>query len=247
MESGASTDNNASTLNYTEIESSEKFGPGKVYRIGVVEVVVYENPPGLPPLARIRSPSLSMALSHVSEVKSNNEGGMLLDFARYGEKVHASLSINSVGEIAFIYSPPPPPLEIAVSARTQKVRGIEYTQSTIDVPGTPEGVRVQMKGTVDGAPRPVAPNNRNSPLMFFLIEENPKERDKPVYHEVWAVKSSRQDLKNAKLVKGSVIEAICYRHTFETDLIGGRKEVVTRHNLAKILSFERPSPKEQKI
>ena len=91
------------------------------------------------------------------------------------------------------------------------------------------------------------PKNRNSPLMFFLIEENPKDRDKPVYHEVWAVKSSRQELQKAKLVKGSVIEAICYRHTFETELIGGRKEVVTRHNLAKILSFEKSSAKQQKI
>ena len=110
---------------------------------------MYENPPGLPPFARIRSPGLSVALSHVSEVKSNNEGGMLLDFARKGERVHASLSINRAGEIAFIYSPPPPPLEISVSEETRSVRGIAYTQSTIDIPGTAEGVRVHMKGTVD--------------------------------------------------------------------------------------------------
>lgn len=146
-----------------------------------------------------------------------------------------------------LYSPPPPPMGISETGKVQKVRGVEYNQSTIDVPGTPEGVRIPIKGTVDGAPRPVALNIRNSPLVFFLIEENPKDLEHPVYHEVWAVKAPRQALKNAKLVKGSEIEVIVYRHTIETPLIGGGRQVITRHNLTKILSVKKPSPKERKI
>ena len=124
---------------------------------------------------------------------------------------------------------------------------MELTQSTIDIEGTPEGVRVQMRGIVDGSPRLVNSKIRNSPLMFFLIEENPKDQNIPVYHEVWAVKGPRQELQRAKLVKGTEIEAVLYRHTFETELIGGGKEVITRHNLSKIISVKKPSPKGQKI
>jgi hypothetical protein len=248
MENGVSHDNNKNILGFTEIEPTEKFGPGKLYKIGVVEVEIYENlPDEKPPLARIRAPGASLALSYVADVKPSGDGGMLIDFGRKGEKVHSSLSINRVGDIAFIYSPPPPPMGISASGKTRRVGDVEFTQSTIEIEGTPEGVRVQVKGIVDGSPRPVNAKVRNSPLMFFLIEENPKDLKHPVYHEVWAVKGPRQELQKAKLVKGTEIEAVLYRHTFETELIGGGKEVMTRHNLSKILYVKKPSPKEPKI
>jgi hypothetical protein len=248
MEKSLSSENNEKELTYTEIEPTEKFGPGRLYKVGIVEVEIYENlPDEKPSLARIRAPGASMALSYVVDVRPSGDGGMLLDFGRKGEKVHASLSINRNGDIAFIYSPPPPPMGISQRGKIRRVGGMELTQSTIDIEGTPEGVRVQMRGIVDGSPRPVNAKVRNSPLMFFLIEENPNDLKHPVYHEVWAVKGPRQELQKAKLVKGTEMEAVLYRHTFETPLIGGGKEVVTRHNLSKILSVKKPSPKEPKV
>jgi len=138
-------------------------------------------------------------------------------------------------------------MAISENGITRRIKGVEYAQSTIDIEGTPEGVRVEISGTVDAAPRPVAPKDRNSPLMFFLIETNPKDPDRPVYHEVWAVSAQRRrELKSAKLVKGDEIKAVLHRHTYETDLIGGGKEVVTRHNLTKILFVsKKSSPKGQ--
>lgn len=248
MEIAASTDKNINALSFAEIEPTEKFGPGKLYWVGVVAVEIYEHlPDEKPSLARIRAPGASLALSYVVDVRPGSDGGMLIDFGRKGERVHASLSINSAGDIAFIYSPPPPPMGISENGIARKVRGVEYNQSTIDIEGTPEGVRVQMRGTVDGSPRPINSKIRNSPLMFFLIEENPHDQNNPVYHEVWAVKGPRQELQRAKLVKGTEIEAVLYRHTFETKLIGGGEEVITRHNLSKIISVKKPSPKGLKI
>ena len=121
MESALSFDKNASSLSYTEIEPSEKFGPGKLYRVGVIEVEIYEClPDEKPSLARIRAPGASLALSFVADVRPS-DGGMLIDFGRKGERVHASLSINSAGDIAFIYSPPPPPMGISQNGKIRKV------------------------------------------------------------------------------------------------------------------------------
>lgn len=236
MEKSAPSDKNVDVPNFVEIDGGEKFGSGRLYRIGVVEVEVYDAlPDNKPSLARIRAPGASMALFHVSDVRTNGDGGVLIDFGRKGEKPHASLSINRAGDIAFIYSPPPPPMGISENGQTRKVRGVEYSQSTIDIPGTAEGVRVEAKGTVDAAPRPVTPNIRNSPLMFFLIEPNPKDPQKPVYHEVWAVKAARAELQRAKLIKGSEIEAVLYRKVLDLTTIGGEKETVTRNYLAKLI------------
>ncbi len=147
---------------------------------------------------------------------------------------HASINIGRNGYIALIYSPPVS-MGISEDGVRRKIKGVEYSQSTIDIPGTVEGVRVQVKGTVDGAPRPVAQNIRNSPLMFFLIEPNPKDEKHPVYHEVWATKSARSELQRAKLIKGSEIEAVLYRKVLDVTTIGGGRETVTRNYLAKLI------------
>lgn len=244
METGVSGDNNKSALIFTEIEPNEKFGSGKLYKVGAVEVEVYEKPSGIPPLVLIRAPGVSMALYHIANVRSNNDGGILLDFARVGQKEHASLSIILSGDIAFIYSLPPAAMGMTESGKIRKVKGVEYNQSTIDVAGTPEGIRVQIKGTVDASPRLVVPTIRNSPLMFFLIEDNPKDPKNPVYHEVWADKAARQELQRAKLIRGSVIEAVLYRKVLDLTTIGGEKETITRNYLAKLIYVaKKPSPK----
>jgi hypothetical protein len=235
MDSRSSIDNNKDALSYSEIEPTEKFGPGKLYKIGAMQVEVYDAlPDNRPSLARIRAPGASMAIYHVLDVRMSQDGGMLIDFGLVGEKVHASLSINRAGDIAFVYSPPVS-MGISENGKTRTVRGIEYNQSTIDIPRTAEGIRVEIRGTVDAAPRPVVSNMRNSPLMFFLIEENPKEPQKPVYHEVWAVKAARGELQRAKLIKGSVIEAVLYRKVLDLTTIGGEKETVTRNYLARLI------------
>ena len=59
MENVIPHDNNTDALGFTEIEPNEKFGSGKLYRFGVVEIEIYEHPPdNKPPLARIRAPGL---------------------------------------------------------------------------------------------------------------------------------------------------------------------------------------------
>jgi hypothetical protein len=247
MENGISHDNNKIALGFTEIEPTEKFGPGKLYRFGVVEVEIYENPPdNKPSLARIRAPGYSSNISHVLEARSNSDGGMIIDFARKGQKVHASLSINRAGEFIIMYSPPPPPMEINESGITRMIRGTLYRQSAIEIEGTPEGVRVQVKGTVDSAPRLVNPDIRGGPLMFFLFEEFPLSPEKPDPLEVRAVKApKKQELRRAKLVKGSIVEVVLYKHTYEETTIGGGSITTTRYHLDRILSTKKPSPKGQ--
>jgi hypothetical protein len=249
MENGVTHDTNTIELGFTEIEPNEKFGSGKLYRFGVVEIEIYEHPPdNKPSLARIRAPGYSSNISHIVEVRSNSDGGMLIDFARKGQKVHASLSINRAGECVTMYSPPPPPIGINESGITRTIKGTLYHQSAIEIEGTPEGVRVQVRGTVDSAPRLVNSNIRGGPLMFFLFEEFPQNPEKPDPLEVRADKSaSKQELRRAKLVKGSIVEVVLYKHTYEETTIGGERITTTRYNLSKIISIKKPSPKELKI
>jgi hypothetical protein len=216
--------------------------------VGVVEIEIYEHPPdNKASLARIRVPGYSSNISHILEVRSNSDGGMLIDFARRGQKVHASLSINRAGEFVTMYSPPPPPMGISENGMTRTKRGTLYMQSAIEIEGTAEGVRVQVMGTVDSAPRLVNSDFRNGPLMFFLFEEFPQNPDKPDPLEVWAVKTpNKQELRRAKLVKGTVIEVVLYKHTYEEVTIVGERITTTRYNLSKIISVKKP-PKELKI
>jgi hypothetical protein len=246
MESGASNNKNANNLPYTEIEPNERFGPGKLYTFGVTQIEVYENQPnGKPSLARIRAPGVLMNYSYVSDVRTNNDGGMIIDFGEKGQKAHASLSINRAGEFVTFYSPPVT-MGISESGVTRRVKGTLYQQSAIEIAGTAEGVRVQVKGTVDSAPRLVNPDIRNGPLMFFLFEEYPVNPQKPDPLEVRADKiGSKQELRRAKLVKGSVVEVVLYKHTYQESTIGGERIEATRYNLSKIISVKKPAPKGQ--
>src|SRR5205085_9184433 len=94
--------------------------------------------------------------------------------------------------------------------------GRSYTQSSLEVAGTPEGVRVTIYGVVEAAPKPIN-NKRGSPWQFFLVEYNPKQPDEPLKHEVWATHTMRDKVKTLRLKKDDCIEAVLYRHTWEVE------------------------------
>src|SRR2546421_8002151 len=87
------------------------------------------------------------------------------------------------------------------------VYGRSYTQSSMDVEGTPEGVRVTIYGVVEAAPKPVT-TKRGSPLQFFLVEYDPKKPEEPLRHEVWVRDKMREEVKTLKLKKDDCIEAV---------------------------------------
>jgi hypothetical protein len=213
----------------------EKYGVGEVYQFGPTRVELYLGTDEVSARVRILMSDASLGLLNVSQVKPSQDGGLLIDCARQGQKPHCTVNINNRGEIAFLYSPPAS-MQISESGQVRRFGGREFTQSTIDIEGTPEGVKVQIRGTVDAAPRLIDTKNQRSPLAFFLIEDNPT--GKPVYHEVWAINKPKQELKALKLVKGTLIEAILFRHTYEAELVSGKKVTVTRHNLVKVIYVE---------
>ena len=223
------------------LEPHEKYGVGEAYQFGPTRVELYLGTLEAPPIVRIHTGRNWLVLADVSNVQPMQAGGVLIDCALQGQKPHCSININGLGEIAFLYSPPSSP----ISSRIQRVGEKEFTQPTIGIEGTPEGVKVQIRGSVDAAPRLIDSKNQRSPLAFFLIEDNPA--GKPVYHEVWAINKPKQDLKALKLVKGTLIEAILFRHTYEAELVSGEKITVIRHNLVKVIYIEgrRHSAKRQ--
>jgi hypothetical protein len=220
------------------LDSHEKFGIGEVYQIGRIRLELFTGQETTPPIARIRMPGGILSLSDVAAITPNTEGGVLIDCAKPGQKPHCSVTITRQGDIALLYSLPPAPMRLSDNGMTRSIKGQEYVQSTVDIEGTPEGVRVQIKGVVDAAPRLVDPKNQKSPLTFFLIEDDSAHPADPVYHEVWAINQAKQELKALKLVKGYVIEAILYRHTYEVEFSNRQKETVIRHNLVKVLYVE---------
>lgn len=230
------TTNLNKTLAPQELDAHERYGAGESYQFGVTRCELYHGLGETPPVVRLRMPGGILVFSDVSQVTVNTEGGVLIDCARQGQKPHCSINITRSGEIAFLYSPPPPPARISENGIARNIKGQEYRQSMIEVEGTAEGVRVQVQGTVDAAPRLVDSKNQRSPLTFFLIEEDPKHPDNPVYHEVWAVNKPKAELKALKLVKGSAIEVILYRHTYEIELENHEKQIYIRHNLVKVIS-----------
>jgi hypothetical protein len=222
-----------------DIEPHEKYGPGEWYQFGAIKIELYFGLLEAPPIVCLRVPGGMLFLTDVSNVTPSQDGGVLIDCAKQGQKPHCSISINRIGDIAIVYSPPPKPMQISQSGVMRRSGGLSFTQSTIEIEGTPEGVRVQVRGTIDAAPRLVDPKSQRSPLMFFLIEENLADPDNPVYHEVWAINKPKQELKALKLTKGKLIEAILFRHTYEVELISGEKETLTRHNLVKVIYVEK--------
>jgi hypothetical protein len=235
MEKNLDTTNIKEKYKAKVLETHEKYGVGELYQFGPTIVELYLGTPEVSPIVRIHSGRNWIVLADVSEVKPIQGGGILIDCALQGQKPHCSINIDRAGEIAFLYSPP---TQISIGGKTEHIKGQVFTQTTIDIEGSPEGVRVQIKGTVDAAPRLVNSKNQKSPMMFFLIEENPDDANNPVYHEVWAINKPKQELKSLRLTKGKVIEAILFRHTFETELVSGERMTITRHNLVKVIYVE---------
>ncbi len=218
-------------------KQSDKFGEGELYKIGQVNIELFYGTEKASPAVRIRAPGATHILASVSEVLPQDDG-LLINCALPGQHPHCSAHIGKDGSIAILYSPPVS-MTVSENGVTRNIKGQEYIQTSIGIEGSVEGVRVQIKGVVDAAPRLVDAKNPRSPLTFFLIEEAPKNPGKSVYHEVWAKNRAKQQLKSLKLVKGDIIEAVLYRHIIDVDFIGGESANVTRHNLHTIIYVEK--------
>ncbi len=210
----------------------ERFGEGERYSFGSTLAEVYSNPPELTPVVYVRMVKGYLAVGDVLHVLPTEAGGLHVDHA------NGSCAISNTGDVAALYTAPTA-FRISQDGGTRTdVFGRSYTQTSLEIEGTPEGVRVMIYGTVEAAPKAVN-TKRGSPLQFFLLEYDPENPQEPIRHDVWARKKAREDLQALKLKKGDSIEAVLYRHTWEVELQGGGKETHTRHNLATITRVER--------
>ena len=218
-----------------ELPAHDRFGQGQRYCFGSTLVDIYRDPPELSPLVQMRMVKGYLAVGDVLHILPTETGGVHIDYR------NGACEIGNTGDLALVYTPPKPEVLLRVSpsgsTRTD-VFGRSYTQSSLDVEGTPEGVRVAIYGVVEAAPKPLT-NKRGSPLQFVLVEYDPKKPDEPIRHEVWAKNQVRDELKALKLKKDDCIEAILYRHSWDVALQGGKKETHTRHNLTRIIKVER--------
>jgi len=232
-------------FNPLALESHERFGVGELYQFGATSIELYPGLGETAPVVRLRMPGGLLAFSNVVAIKPSEDGGVLIDCAMEEHTPHCSITINKKGDVAFLYSPPAT-MTVSQNGVTRTIRGREYTQSTIDIEGTAEGVRVQIKGKVDAAPRLLDAKNQKSPLTFFLIEDNPRNPKEPVYHEIWASNKVKQELKALKLVKDTVIEAILFRHKIDIELQNHERVTLIRHNLVKVIYVEGRRPHSAK-
>ena len=157
------------------------------------------------------------------------------------DHANGACEVGKTGDVASVYTAPKPEVQLRASqdGYTRKdVYGRSYTQSSLEIAGTPEGVRVTIYGVVDAAPKPVN-NKRGNALQFFLLEYDPEKPEEPLRHEVWVRNSMREEVKTLKLKKDDGIEAVLYRHTWEVELQGGGKQSHTRHNLTRIIKVDR--------
>ena len=218
-----------------ELPSHERFGTGQRYQFGTTLADVYSDPPELTPVVQIRMVKGYFAVGDVLHVLPTEAEWLHIDHA------NGACEIGKTGDLALVYTAPKPEALLVESqtGHTRKdVYGRSYTQSSLEVEGTPEGVRVTIFGTVEAAPQPVN-RKRGSPLQFVLVEYNPEKPEEPIRHEVWAKNKVREELKSLKLKKDDSIEAVQYRHTWEVELQGGGKETHTRHNLTRIIKVDR--------
>ncbi len=217
------------------LPAHERYGAGERYTFGTTLADVYSNPPELTPVVQMRMVKGYLAVGDVLHVLPTEAGGLHVDHA------NGACEIGKTGDLAYLYTAPKPEVLLRVSqdGLTRKdVYGRSFTQSSMEVEGTPEGVRVTIFGVVDAAPKPVN-NKRGSPLQFFLVEYDPAKPEEPLRHEVWARNAIREEVKALKLKKDDSIEAVLYRHTWEVELRGGGIQTHTRHNLAKIIKVDR--------
>jgi hypothetical protein len=217
------------------LPAHERYGEGERYRFGATLADIYSDPPEMTPVVQMRMVKGYLAVGDVLHVLPTEAGGLHVDHAT------GACEIGKTGDLAYVYTAPLPEtmLRASLDGQIRKyVYGTSYTQSSMEVTGTPEGVRVTIFGVVDAAPKPVN-NKRGSPLQFFLVEYDPKKPDEPLRHEVWARNKLRDEVKALKLKRDDTIEAVLYRHTWEVELQGGGKQTHTRHNLAKVIKVDR--------
>lgn len=215
-----------------ELPAHERFGKGERYRFGTTSADVYSNPPDLPPLVQVRMVTETLLLGDVLHIVPTSEGGLHVD------NQNSACEISKTGDVVYVYTAPS---EFRVSEHGTThtdVFGRSYTQTSLDVPGTAEGVRVTIYGVVEAAPKPTN-QRRGAPVQFFLLEYNPEKPSEPIKHEVWATSKARETVLSLKLKKNDSIEAVLYRHTWDVQLQGGGTETHTRHNLATITRVER--------
>ncbi len=218
----------------------ERFGEGERYTFGSTQADIYSNPPELTPVVYVRMVKGYLAVGDVLHVLPTKAGGLHVDHA------NGSCAISNTGDVASVYTPPSE-FRLSQDGETRTdVFGRSYTQTSLDVEGTPEGVRIMIYGSLEAAPKAVTAK-RGSPLQFFLLEYDPTNPQEPIRHDVWARSKARDSLQSLKLKKGDSIEAVLYRHTWEVELQGGEKETQTRHNLATITKVERIGNAKRKI
>lgn len=214
------------------LPAHDRFGHGERYTFGSTLADVYSNPPELTPVVFMRMVKGYLAVGDVLHVLPTEKGGLHVDHA------NGACEIGKTGDVVSVYTPPS---EFRVSQEGTPhtdIYGRSYTQTNLEIEGTPEGVRVMIYGTLEAAPKPVTAK-RGSPLQFFLLEYDPANPQEPIRHEVWARNKARDALHSLKLKKGDSIEAVLYRHRWEVELQSGDKETHTRHNLATITKVER--------
>ncbi|HEY6285859.1 MAG TPA: hypothetical protein VIX20_09375 [Ktedonobacteraceae bacterium] len=214
------------------LPAHERFGDGERYTFGNTTADVYTNPPELTPVVYVRMVKGYLAVGDVLHILPTDKGGLHTDHA------NGACEIGNTGDVAAVYTPPAEFRVAQVGGTHTDVYGISYTQTSLEVEGTAEGVRVMLYGTLEAAPKAVN-TKRSAPLQFFLLEYDPETPQEPIRHEVWARSKAREALQGLKLKKGDTIEAVLYRHTWEVELQGGETETHTRHNLATITKVER--------
>jgi len=210
----------------------DRFGSGERYTFGTTHADIYSNPPELSPVVQVRLVKGTLLLGDVLHILPTTEGGLHVDH------INGACEVSKTGNIAYVYTAPAT-LRLSEDGLTRHDRfGRGYTQTSLEVEGTAEGVRVTIYGVLEAAPKAVNAK-RGSPLQFILMEYNPEKPNEPLKHEVWARNKPREELLSLKLKKDDSIEAVLYRHTWNVTLQGGETETHTRHNLAKILTVER--------
>jgi hypothetical protein len=163
---GAGTGSTPGAYPHQALPTHKRYGEGERYQCGATLADVYRNPPELMPVVQIRMVKGFLAVGDVLHVLLNEAGGLHVDHA------NGACEIGKTGDLAYVYTAPQPEVRLQMSqdGYTRKdVYGRSYTQSSLEVEGTPEGVRVTIFGVVEAAPKPVN-SKRGSPLQFFLVE-----------------------------------------------------------------------------
>jgi hypothetical protein len=227
------------TYPHQAIPLHERFGEGERYTFGSTTADVYSNPPELTPVVYVRMVKGYLAVGDVLHVVPTDKGGLHVDHA------HGSCAISNTGDVASVYTAPSEFRLSQEGGTHTDVYGRSYTQTSLEVEGTPEGVRVMIYGTLAASPKPVTAK-RNAPLQFFLLEYDPQHPQEPIRHEVWARSTQREELLRLKLKKEDSIECVLYRHTWEVPLQSGETETHTRHNLSTITKVEKKGGAKRK-